>query len=226
MTAFVRHGEDFLTRTAPLSFLGLHVGTRMTILRLPDRKLLVHSPIALDDELRTAVDAEGTVAHVICPNAYHHLHAKGWVEHYPDAVIHAPRGLRKKRPDLRIDRDLEDATATSFGADIVPLHIDGSMLDETVFVHRPSKTVLAADLLENFSGSDHFLTRLYLKAGGIHGKPGWNRLMRFVYRDKRAARRSVDALLEHDIDRLIISHGDVIEQDAKPIIRESLAFLG
>jgi hypothetical protein len=166
------------------------------------------------------------VAHVVCPNAYHHLHAKAWADRYPDAVFHAPRGLRKKRPDLRIDRELEDATSASFGADIMPLHIDGSMLDETVFVHRPSKTLLSSDLLENFADSDHFLTRLYLKAGGIYGKPGWNRLMRFVYRDKRAARRSVDAVLEHDFDRLIVAHGDVIERDAKPIVRESFTFLG
>jgi hypothetical protein len=226
MTKLVRHGESFLTIAAPQSFLGLHLGTRMTIVRLADRALIVFSPVAMNDELRAAVDAEGTVAHIVCPNVYHHLHAGPWSTAYPDAVVHAPRALRKKRPDLRIDRELDDATPASFGSDIVPLHIDGSMLDETVLVHLPSKTVVSVDLVENFSTTDHLPTRLYLKAGGIHGKPGWNRLMRFIYRDRKAARRSVDALLEHDIDRLILAHGDVIETNAKDAIRQTFTFLG
>jgi hypothetical protein len=38
--------------TAPLSFLGLHFGTRMTIVRRADGGLIVHSPIVL--EIRAA----------------------------------------------------------------------------------------------------------------------------------------------------------------------------
>src|SRR5688572_19012936 len=116
-STLARHRDDILTRTAPQTFFGFHIGTRMTVVRLPDKKLLVHSPVMLDDDLRAAVDREGEVAHIVCSNIYHHLHAKKWSETFPDAVVHAPRGLRKKRPDLRIDRDLEDATASTFGDD-------------------------------------------------------------------------------------------------------------
>jgi len=82
------------------------------------------------------------------------------------------------------------------------------------------------DLVENFTTSPHWFTRQYLKLGGIYGKVGWNRLMRFVYRDRPAARRSLDVVLAQDFDRLVIAHGDIIEHGCKAALREGLAFLG
>jgi hypothetical protein len=216
-----RRTEGIYTEEAPQTFLGLHVGTRMAVVKLADGSLLVHSPIALDG-LRAEIDALGEVAHVVCPNVYHHLYAGDWAKAYPKALVHAPRALEKKRPDLRIDRVLDES---SWGDEITTLHVDGCMLDETVLVHRPSRTLISADLLENFTDSDHLPTRLYLKAGGIWKKPGWNRFMRFVYRDKRAARKSVDQLLEQDFDRVLIAHGDVIESGGKDAIRTTFTFL-
>ena len=42
--------DDVWTTTAPLTMLGLHLGTRMTVVRLPSGGLWVHSPIPLDAE--------------------------------------------------------------------------------------------------------------------------------------------------------------------------------
>jgi Domain of unknown function (DUF4336) len=50
---------DVWLAAAPLSFLGLRIGTRMTVVRLASGDLWVHSPIALTPELRAAVDALG-----------------------------------------------------------------------------------------------------------------------------------------------------------------------
>jgi hypothetical protein len=221
-----RHADGLFTRAAPLSLLGIRIGTRMTVVRLPGGALLVHSPVPIDEALRAAVDAEGTVAHVVAPNAYHHLFAGQWAKAYPDAVVYAPRVLRGKRRDLRIDRVLEDVTESTFGGALVPHRIEGSMLEETVFVHPATRSVVSADLTENFvSGSDHLPTRLYLKASGIYKKPGWGRFLRALYRDRKAARRSIDALLEHDFDRAIVAHGEVLERDAKAAVRETFTFL-
>jgi hypothetical protein len=85
--------------------------------------------------------------------------------------------------------------------------------------------VISSDLAENFATSDHWPTRMYLKVGGVHGKVGWSRLLRFVYRDHAAARRSVDALLAHDFDRVIVAHGDPITRDGKDAVRETFRFL-
>lgn len=221
-----RHDEGVFSCGAPLVLMGLPIGSRMTVVRLRDGSLLVHSPVPLDAALRAAVDAEGPVAHVVAPNLYHHLHAGTWAAAYPKATVYAPRALRKKRRDLRIDRDLEEVRASTFGDEIVPLHVDGSMLDETVLVHPASRTLVSADLTENFGEVDGLGMKIYLKIGGIYGKPGLSRLLRVVYRDKKAARRSVDALLEHDFDRVILAHGDVLERDGKRVVRDTFQFLG
>lgn len=222
---FVRHTPDLGTFVAPFSFLGMRIGTRMTVIRLPSGGLVLHSPTPLAAS-REVVAAEGPVAHVVCPNLYHHLYAAEWAAAFPDAVVHAPKKLRGKRSDLRVDRDLEDATAATFEGALEPVAIAGSMMGETVFVHGATRTLVSADLTEYFTSSDHLPTRLYLKAAGVWNKPTWNRFLRFLYRDKRAARRSIDQLLEHDFDRVTIGHGDVIETGGREAIRSSFEFLG
>ncbi len=48
---------DLWVAEAPLRFLGLEVGARMTVVRLPDGRLLLHSPIAAAPALLDAVTA-------------------------------------------------------------------------------------------------------------------------------------------------------------------------
>lgn len=210
---------------APLSFMGLRVGTRMTIVELPDAGLLVHSPIPLDASLREAVDALGPVRHVVAPNVFHHLFAGAWIEAYPDAVLHAPAALRKKRPDLRVDAALGDAPHPGWGGALTPIPIEGTLLHETVLVHHASGTVISADLTENFDTSDHWLTRWYLKSGGIHGRIGVSRWLRLAFRDRPATRRSIDALLAQEFDRVIVAHGDIVPRDGPEAVRRTYAFL-
>lgn len=220
------HSEHVHTVPSRQTMLGLHIGSRMTAVKLRAGDVLLHSPVAMTPALADAVAEIGPVAWIVCPNVYHHLHAAPWVARFSSATLVGPRALTKKRRDLTFGAYLDDAPGP-WSADLTPLHIDGCALDETVLVHAGSRTVIASDLTENFvDGSPHTFTNLYLKAAGIHGKPGWSRFLRFLYRDKVAARRSVDALLEHDFDRVVIAHGDVIERDAKDALRETFAFLG
>ena len=52
-----RLGNDIWVAERPQRFYGLEVGTRMTVLRLADGSLLLHSPIALDAGVRSALEA-------------------------------------------------------------------------------------------------------------------------------------------------------------------------
>jgi hypothetical protein len=220
------HSKDLHSVAAPQSMLGLQIGGRMTAIKLGTGDVLLHSPVAFTQALADAVAELGPVSWIVCPNVYHHLHAAPWAARFSSATLVGPRALAKKRRDLELGAYLDDAPG-SWSDDLTPVHIDGCMLDETVFVHAASRTVVASDLTENFvDGSPHALTNLYLKAAGIHGKPGWSRFLRFLYRDTRAARRSINALLEHEFDRVIIAHGDVLERDAKDAVRETFRFLG
>lgn len=209
----------------PQSFYCLQFGARMTIVRLADGSLFMHSPIAIDDAMKAEIDALGSVAHIIAPNIYHHVNAKPASELYPSAKVHVAPGLDKKRADLRADATLGATPDPGWHGEIEPIPIDGYMLNETVFVHHPSGTLLCSDLLENFETSDDWFTRIFLKLNGVHGKPGVSFALRIAYRDKRAARRSIDTILEHPIDRIALAHGDPILQGGREALRASYTWL-
>jgi len=225
MSELVQHADGLWSASAPHSFLGLRLGTRMTVLRLPGGDLWLHSVVAIDDLLEDAIDALGSVAHIVVPNLYHHLYVTEAIQRWPQARVHAPAAMRRKRPDLRIDAELGETLDPGWGGALVPVHIDGSMLDETVFVHRPSRTLITSDLVENFDTSPHLGTRLYLKAAGLHGHVGWSRFLRLVFRDRRATQRSLDRLLGLDFDRIILAHGRVLEHGGPAAVREAFRWL-
>ena len=54
---------------------GLQFPVRMTVIRLADGRLWLHSPIELDDELDAELAALGEVAHLVAPNHQHFLYA-------------------------------------------------------------------------------------------------------------------------------------------------------
>jgi hypothetical protein len=225
MAALERLDEALWVAAAPQTFLGFHLGTRMTIVRRPDGGLIVHSPLALSDALRGETDALGPVRCVIAPNVYHHLYAGQWTAAYPDARLVAPKGLEKKREDLRIAAFLEDEPDECWADTLSQVRVQGTLLKETVFFHAPSRTLISSDLLENFDSSPHWPTRMYLKVGGIHGKPGVSRVLRVMYRDHEKVRAALERVLAWDFDRIVLGHGNVIADHGPQVLRESYAWL-
>ena len=70
--------QDLWVVERPQRFYGLEVGTRMTVLRLADGSLLLHSAVELDAALRRELDAIGRVRFAVAPNRVHHLCEEGW----------------------------------------------------------------------------------------------------------------------------------------------------
>ncbi len=65
--------SDLWVSDAPLRFVGLEVGARMTVVRLPDDQLLLHSPVAPTPDLVRDVKELGQVTYLVAPNRFHHL---------------------------------------------------------------------------------------------------------------------------------------------------------
>lgn len=206
-------------------FLAFHIGTRMTVVRLSGGGLLLHSPVPITPALRAAVDALGTVRHIVCPNLFHHLYAGEAVTAWPQALLHGPEKLQHKRKDLKFGATLTETLHADWAADFELLTIEGSLLGETVFYHRPTRSLIASDLVENFHHTDHLPTRWYLRAGGLLGHVGWHPLLRLVYVRRRKARASIDRLLQWPFERLILAHGEILERDAREQVRQGLSWL-
>ena len=225
MSELVKHADGLWSVWAPHRSFGVWLGTRMTVIRLPGDNLWLHSVVAVDDILADEIQALGQVRHIVMPDLYHHVYVDDAIRRWPAAKVFAPAAMRQKRPELRIDSDLSETPDPSWCGELVPVHIDGSTLDETVFLHGPTRTLVCADLVENFDSSPHVATRLYLKAAGLEDRVAFSRLLRPVYRDRPAARRSLERLLGLDFDRVLLAHGRVLERGGPAAVRDAYRWL-
>ena len=199
----------------------------MTVARLADGGLFVHSPVRLDMETRRDLDGLGPVRAVVAPNKYHHLYVGDYFAAYPNAQIYAAPGLAEKRRDLRFHGVLTDEAPALWAGRIDQLVFHAlSVTNDVVFCHRASRTLIISDLVFNMHQSQSLATRLFFKLDDAYGKFGPSRLWRLLIRDRATARAAVDRLLGWDFDRVIMAHGDILETGGKEALRASFAWLG
>jgi len=207
---------------------GFRYPTRMAVMRLADGGLFIWSPIRLTDELKTSVDSLGPVRHIVAPNALHHLFLPEWKRAYPEAKLHAPPGLRKKRPDLTFDADLGDTSHPDWSGQIDQVVVRGNLIaEEVVFFHRNSGTVLFTDLLQQlpaalFSGWRAVIAKLDLMVGP---EPSVPRKFRVTFTGRRIARRCLERILAWPAEKVLMAHGTPVETDARPFLRRAFAWL-
>lgn len=212
---------------APVRFLGMRLHATMTVIRLGDASLLLHSPVAMTPERRAAVEALGRVAHLYSPNTFHHLRIGDWKAAFPSAKLHAPPGLAKKRPDLAIDRFHQAPSEPAFQGVVEEHRIDGFRLEETALFHPSSRTLVVADLVHNIGRPSHLWTKAYTKAMGFYDRVALSRAIRWTaFPDRAAARRSIDALLALPFERLVVGHGAPLTTGAKDALAAAYTWLG
>ena len=88
-----------------------------------------------------------------------------------------------------------------------------------------SRTLLLTDLAMNFGDAATGITSLWLRLMGIRGRFGVSRLIRRAVRDRAAARESLDAILAWDFERVIVTHGVVLQRQGKRLLREAFEWL-
>ena len=208
--------SDLWIANSSLRFLGLEVGARMTVVRLPGPKLLLHSPIAATVELVREVKALGPVAYLVAPNRFHHLFVGEWQQACPEASLYVAPGLDAKRPDLKSAGVLADEPEPGWTGTVDQVLVGGfPVANEVVFFHRPSATLIATDLAFNVRSSSPPLTRLAFRLGGAYGRLSPTLLERLFVRDRAAFRRSLERILEWPFDRVVVAHGEVSEKGGR-----------
>ncbi|SBW01859.1 conserved hypothetical protein [uncultured Alphaproteobacteria bacterium] len=209
----------------PLRVMGADVGTRMSVIRLKDGRLLLYSPVAMIEALRHDLARIGEVAAIVCPNAWHHLFAAQAREAFPAAKLYGPAELAPKRRDLRFDGYLTNVPPPAWEDAALPSRVQGSSLHETALFHPPSGTLLVADLLQNLRAPRGGMTGLYLWLGGLGAEPGVHRFVRWSFRNRAEAGQGIRRILKWDFRRIVPCHGGIVEADAKAIFTHAYAWL-
>jgi hypothetical protein len=210
----------------PLRFLGVAMGTRMTVCRFGSGALWVHSPVSPDDALYTALRALGPVRWIVAPNRLHHLGVQDFARAFPDAALFASPRLPAHRPDLPFGAVLGDAAEPSWADELDQARVEElRWLDEVVFFDRAARTLILTDLCEEGSAAWPPLSRVVARMLGIYERHGPPRDMKWLLRRRPAAtRRLVERILSWDFDRMILAHGRLIESGAKEAFRRAYAF--
>ena len=203
------------------------VGTRMTIVRLMDGNLFLHSPVKLDQRLRQAVAEFGEVRAIVAPSRVHHLFVGDYRAAYPHATLYGAPGLAEKRRDIKFDAVLTDVAPDLWRGQLEQHVFRGApVLNEVVFFHRGSRTVIFTDLIFNLPASARKYAPVFFWLLDAPGKFGPHRFIRArAIRNRAAARQSVDRILRWDFERVIVSHGDVLDTGGRERVAAAFAYL-
>ena len=214
--------ENLWVGEARLRYLGVQMGRRMTVIRLTEGGLLVHSPMPLGEELRGEFAELGPVRYVVpASNLHGHLDMEQYAAAYPEARLFAAPGLADKRTGLCFDGELSATSDPAWADDLDQVLFDGHrLLDEVEFFHRASRTLIAGDLIFNIGYRWPLWTRLFVNGPRLRRRVGPTPLFRSAVRDKGAARRSVDRILRWEFERVLPGHGDVIETGGHQAVEE------
>jgi len=213
--------------------LGAVLGTRMTVIRLPDGGLLLHSPTRYSIALKSALERIGPVRHLVAPNIAHWTFLKDWQDACPEATTWAAPGLRRRgqvrRSGVRLDHDLGvQAPPEWAGAIELVLVPGGAGFTEVAMFHRPSSTLVLTDVVINLEAPKVPLpVRPLAWAFGVLAPDGMPPpYLRAVVRWRQAeAARAAAELVALRPERVIFAHGAWFERDGAARLRHSLRWL-
>jgi hypothetical protein len=209
LTAVVNDKIWILNR--PVWFGGVRLRAHTTVVRLDDGSLLLHSPAPPTDALAAQLRALGPVRWLVVPNCFHHLGTPAAAACFPEAKVVGPASALQRNKELKLHLDIRDAQFCEQVPELETLPLLGvPFLDETVLYHRPTQTLLGADLVIRACAKDHWTWRWAGRITGCYERVRVPPDARKI-QDKTAAARAVHAMLERPAQRLIVGHADVIE---------------
>lgn len=188
---------------------------RMTVVRLRHGRLAIWSAIALREPDMAAIEADGTPAFLIVPGPGHRLDARIWKQRYPALRVVAPPGAAAAvREAVPVDAttDILDDPDTDFAP------VGGTADREAALtIRRPGgTTIVCNDVIAHVRHPHGLGARVMarLMRFGASGPRVPRPVERMMIDDKPAlAAQFRDWARIPDLRRVIMSHGDPIEDD-------------
>lgn len=225
--------DVWIVDSGPLKAMGvLPLPVRMTVFRLKEGGMLLHSPTRLTQPLLKSLQELGPIRHLVAPNSAHWTMVQEWQLAVPDALVWGAPGLRDraqvKRSGLRIDHDLGDAAAP-WPDDLRQIDVPGiGGFHEVCLFHPATKTLVVTDLIQNLEkdkmpGPVRPLLSVAGNAAPDGRAPSYLRAaVRMKGLPPREAARQLVALQP---ERVILAHGAWFETDGTARLTRALDWL-
>lgn len=211
-------GEGIWIVEHEFRMFGAEFGNRMTIIRLSNQELLIHSPIALDNTLKCMVERLGRITYIVTPNAFHGLFVDEWIAAFPAARHITAKG--EMGGHAYSSEMLSGPVLEAWLPVLEVVRVDGlPKVNEFAFFHKASRTLILTDLAFNINEDAPLWTRVFFSLNDAYGKFGPSRLMRSMIEDQSALKTSLLKIFEWDFERIVLSHGNMVMSDGKEIMR-------
>jgi hypothetical protein len=210
----------------PVWFSGVRLRARSTVLRLEDGGLLVHSPPEPTEAFCAALNALGELRWIVVPNCFHHLGALATATRFPSAKVVGPPSAAARNSQLRLDLGLRDDAFLRAVKDLDAIPLDGCpFLDETVFFHRPTGSLIGADVVISACARDHWTWRWAARLKGCYEKVQAPPDVRAKTKPNDAAARSIDRMAALPLKRILVAHADTIEDRPSQALVDAWRFV-
>ena len=186
--------------------------TRMTVLA-GDGGLVLHSPVAVSPGDVAAIEAIGPVAAILAPNTYHYLYLRAAAEAFPAARVLVPDGLESKIGPVPRAEAIGRAHPPALPGGIEHFIVERHAVRECLLFHRPTRTLVTADMLYNYQPENGRAEKLMFRLIGCYGAPKVAFYHRFAIRDKAAVREMVEAVRSWHPRRIVLAHGRILESE-------------
>lgn len=214
------------TASTPIRFAGVWFPHVMTVVRLQDGSLVIHSPCRFSTSIFEGLAALGTVMHVIAPNWFHDLYLADYRNAYPRATFWGPPLLQKLKGKHSIDATFDDRPPWN---DSMPHYIVRGLLtfDEALFFHRATATLIVADLLMNLDiprDAAPFTRLAFALARVGHGLSVFP-LLRLAITDRCSLENAAIQMAAWAPQNIIVAHGSPIASDASRELLRAIEWL-
>jgi hypothetical protein len=216
----------------PINAAGLLIPIRMTVIRLSDGNLLLHSPVRFSPALRAQLEREGPIRYLLAPNVGHWKFLQDWQAAMPDVITFAVPGLASRRQvraaAVRIDRELDDVAPEEWADDLEVVLVSAPMFSEVEIFDKRSRTLVLTDIVQNLDPNNLSpLAQVAARLLGISrpdGKaPIYLRLL--LHLGGRSVQAAAQRLVNLDPQRVIFAHGDWFATKGSERLRRSLRWL-
>ncbi|WP_394389806.1 DUF4336 domain-containing protein [Shewanella woodyi] len=221
--SLVQLGENIWAHEDSMPLGGIQLRLRMTIVKLSCGGLWIHSPTKPAPELQAEIDELGKVTFIVGAANGHNTWLSAWQTAYPEAELYVSGGIPKKvKLDnyMVLEKHFENIWCDDFEREFMP---NVELFNESVFFHKPSRSLIVTDLIQNHSdeipsGFAGVMTRCVFRPLGFKGACVAPPLkLGFTIKDKLAFSVFIKNIQQWDFDKIIVTHGDVITDDAKGV---------
>ncbi len=208
--------------TYPVRLAGTRFDARMTVIHLASGELMLHSPCDITAAMAEEISALGPIAHIVVPGNFHHLYAATAQAAFPSAKTWICPGVEHRRTCLKYDGVLGDLALADWADEIDQALVQGArIMREVAMFHRASRTLILVDLIENFTdatpNTGGALKVLFKYMFRMWNNPRPAPEYRMGWSDRQAAAKSLRRILAWDFERIVLSHGDLIQRDAREV---------